>query len=270
MAYIYNLVDTWNDAATTFHGIKLTVTNTASGANSRLIELLDGANSKFSVEANGAIRFGVTSAFSSRLVPNGNTSFNITCYGSTVGGFGAVDNPKGLSLSTDSGLCWTNGQGVGLSANTDLRLYRDAAAQMAQRNGTNPQAFSIYNTYTDGSNYERVSMGWNGNIFEIRSQAAGTGAVRSVRFTGTILLPAGTGSANISAYGSGTSISGDNGLRLNGYNGTLELTLNNAATNSRVLFSATKIDMTSLPTTDPAVEGRLWNDAGTLKVSTGG
>jgi hypothetical protein len=27
--------------------------------------------------------------------------------------------------------------------------------------------------------------------------------------------------------------------------------------------------MTALPTSDPAVAGRLWNDAGTLKVSAG-
>ena len=29
------------------------------------------------------------------------------------------------------------------------------------------------------------------------------------------------------------------------------------------------ISMTALPTSDPAVAGRLWNDAGTLKVSAG-
>ena len=29
------------------------------------------------------------------------------------------------------------------------------------------------------------------------------------------------------------------------------------------------VSMTALPTTNPAVAGRLWNDAGTLKVSAG-
>lgn len=39
MSYIYNLTDTWNAAGTTFAGIKMAVTNTASGANSRLLDL---------------------------------------------------------------------------------------------------------------------------------------------------------------------------------------------------------------------------------------
>jgi hypothetical protein len=34
-------------------------------------------------------------------------------------------------------------------------------------------------------------------------------------------------------------------------------------------LSNASISMTALPTTDPAVAGRLWNDAGTLKVSAG-
>ena len=34
-------------------------------------------------------------------------------------------------------------------------------------------------------------------------------------------------------------------------------------------FSNASISMTALPTSDPAVAGRLWNDGGTLKVSAG-
>ena len=36
-----------------------------------------------------------------------------------------------------------------------------------------------------------------------------------------------------------------------------------------VSMSNASISMTALPTSDPAVAGRLWNDAGTLKVSAG-
>ena len=36
-----------------------------------------------------------------------------------------------------------------------------------------------------------------------------------------------------------------------------------------VTLSNASIKMTALPTSDPAVAGALWNDAGTLKVSAG-
>ena len=269
MAYIFDLADTWSNGTTIFHGIKLTVTDTASHASSRLIDLLIGSASKFSVDNRGTIRFGNSGAFTSQLYPNGNTAFNIICYGQTVGGFGAVDNPKGLSLSSDAGVLWNSGPGVGLSATTDLRLYRDAAAQLAQRNGTNPQTFYIYNTYTDASNYERFYMRFIGNVFDIGTQAAGTGIARSLRLQTTTYLPAGSGSGNISAYGNGTNIASDNGLRLNGYNGNLELTINNGSATSRIWMTASRIDITHIPTSDPVVAGRLWNDSGTLKISAG-
>ena len=38
-------------------------------------------------------------------------------------------------------------------------LFVDSATTLAQRNGTNAQVFRVYNTYTDASNYERVSIG---------------------------------------------------------------------------------------------------------------
>jgi cytoskeletal protein CcmA (bactofilin family) len=36
-----------------------------------------------------------------------------------------------------------------------------------------------------------------------------------------------------------------------------------------VSMTNASISMTALPTSDPAVAGRLWNDGGTLKVSAG-
>jgi hypothetical protein len=57
----------------------------------------------------------------------------------------------------------TNGY-IGLGANTDLngdvRLYRDAANTLAQRNGTAAQTLNIYNTYTSSTSFERYSIDW--------------------------------------------------------------------------------------------------------------
>jgi hypothetical protein len=45
-----------------------------------------------------------------------------------------------------------------VNATYDLALFRDAAGTLAQRNGTNAQAYRLYNTYTNASNYERAKL----------------------------------------------------------------------------------------------------------------
>lgn len=49
-------------------------------------------------------------------------------------------------------------------------------------NGTTPMSMHVYNTYTDASNYERASIGWTANSFNISVQAAGTGSTRGIDF----------------------------------------------------------------------------------------
>jgi hypothetical protein len=63
-----------------------------------------------------------------------------------------------------------------LAWNNDTFLLRDAAGQLAQRNGTNPQDFRLYNTYTDGANWRRFSIAAysDGNVY-IQTQGAGSG-----------------------------------------------------------------------------------------------
>jgi hypothetical protein len=55
---IYALVDTWNAAGTTFTGIGLNVTDTASAAGSLLLDLQVGGSSRFSVSKDGLLTFG--------------------------------------------------------------------------------------------------------------------------------------------------------------------------------------------------------------------
>ena len=53
---VFDMADTWNDAAVTFNGIKLNVTDTASNAASNLLDLQVGGVSRFSVgKGAGAI-----------------------------------------------------------------------------------------------------------------------------------------------------------------------------------------------------------------------
>ncbi|HSG61010.1 MAG TPA: tail fiber domain-containing protein [Pseudomonadales bacterium] len=53
MAYIYDLTDTWNAGATTFNGIKMNVTDTASSASSKLVTLQVSGTEHFSVTKGG-------------------------------------------------------------------------------------------------------------------------------------------------------------------------------------------------------------------------
>lgn len=51
-----------------------------------------------------------------------------------------------------------------------------------QRNGVNAQAFNLYNTYTDASNYERGFMRFVSNVLQIGSEKLGTGTARALAF----------------------------------------------------------------------------------------
>jgi hypothetical protein len=63
----------------------------------------------------------------------------------------------------------------------DVALVRDAANTLALRNSTNAQTFNVYNTYTDGANYERLSIyGTAGAAFNIKTQSLGSGTARGI------------------------------------------------------------------------------------------
>lgn len=80
----------------------------------------------------------------------------------------------------------------------DLFLNRDAANVLALRNGAAPQAFSVYNTYTDAASYERLNSYWSSNVAFIESTAAGsgTGRVLAIGTTGAAALVFRTAAAN--------------------------------------------------------------------------
>lgn len=60
MANIYDMVDVWNDGATTFTAIKMDVTDTASAAGSLLLDLKVGGVTKASIDKNGNLTASLT------------------------------------------------------------------------------------------------------------------------------------------------------------------------------------------------------------------
>lgn len=94
-----------------------------------------------------------------------------------------MSNVGGQFVLTQTGQIGWTATGSSLNA-PDTIILRDAANTLAQRNGTNPQTFRVYGTYTDASNYERASFLWSGSTFFLATEAAGTGTRRSFVFDG--------------------------------------------------------------------------------------
>jgi hypothetical protein len=142
---IYNLTDTWNSGGTTYFGIKLDVTNTASAGASRLIELqINGTTSCFSVSASG-----------------------------TTVAAGTISSTFGDIVATAS-----TGR---FAINNDVFLCRDATNTLALRNGAAAQTFNNYGTYTDASNYRRVALSMTtAGVATLKPEGAGTGASGNV------------------------------------------------------------------------------------------
>jgi hypothetical protein len=262
-APVLDLSQTWNDAAVTFTGLKLNVTDTASAAGSNLLNLQVGGVNRVAVRKNGTV---ISSGpdFPSNLVTFGSTSnsgiwldgagqlahrqsgttniftangiFNIISTGSfrwsTSPGISAGDlvlsrraaanlqlgaadaaAPVAQTLSVQSVVAGTTdtaganltiagsqGTGTGAGGSIVFRVAPAGASGTAQNSlatfaeMTSARALNIYKTYTDASNYERGFARWNGNVFEVGNEGAGTGSNRETRIGTNV-------SANVSING---------------------------------------------------------------------
>ena len=187
-----NLSYTWNNAGTTFTGIKYNVTDTASAAGSLLMDLQVGGSSQFSIRKDAVLILPATSTLAFSNTSNGTFGSQGVSFFYSAGldanvlqvrRTGQTTNLYGFSYAGIN--LGTAKLGFGsdtTSPNQDVILLRDAANTLAQRNGTNAQTFRIYNTYTDASNYERAKYEWDSNVFKIGTEKAGTGTARSFDF----------------------------------------------------------------------------------------
>jgi hypothetical protein len=73
-------------------------------------------------------------------------------------------------------------RGVSLQLSGTITLTSNV---LEQRNGANAQTFRVYNTYTDASNYERLTLDFSSNVARLLVENLGTGSPRSLR-VGTV------------------------------------------------------------------------------------
>lgn len=115
----------WNNAATTFTGLKLNVTDTASAAGSNLIDLQVGGTTKFKATKEGQITATVA------LVGNAQISSS-AIYGAPLG-WPASPSWGGIRQIN----MYQSGTGIGfIQWNTDVYLNRDSAGVLAITDGS--------------------------------------------------------------------------------------------------------------------------------------
>lgn len=144
---------TWNNAGITFTGALLNVTDQASGALSKLLDLQVGGSSQMYARKDGTLV--AKTAFQIDVGQN--------YISSSFVGLG-VNNSLRWGASTDG------------STTHDLILLRGAAGVLEQRNGANAQTLRVYGNFIDAANYQRLELiGNSGSYSRINAAKAGTG-----------------------------------------------------------------------------------------------
>jgi hypothetical protein len=180
--YTVNKATSGNDT-----GLLINQTDTASPGTSSLLDLQVAGSTKFRFDGsdntlydggNRYIKFGLNTLYFGKV---GKAYFLSAALHSTTN--------NGARIHTSSSYGWSSSS----DASPDLSVFRDAADTLAQRRSTNAQAFNVYNTYTDASNYERVAVNGDGVI---EHEAAGTGTVSAINIANNgftvATLPSGT------------------------------------------------------------------------------
>lgn len=167
-----------------YEALRVAVTETAlpTGTN-YLIRCLAGASAttdEFGVKNNGVLNLA---------------GGNIMTPSATGIQYTTVPNSRNFAMQNVSAGGWASGvfytDTISFNFSSgDTFLGRDAAATLAQRNGTNAQGFNLYNTFTSSTNFERLMMDWitTSNVAMIYTQkgsGGGTARVLQVNYGGT-------------------------------------------------------------------------------------
>lgn len=170
-----SITQTW-DTTGTPTAFDVNVTDTASNATSALAKFRVGGADRITLFKSGAI--GLNNLTSLGAASISGINWSLFYNGPAPSGYAlAISTTGRLSVGVGGRIEWGSYAG---SPTVELALERDAANTLALRNGVNAQAFHVYNTYTDASNYERGFIRYSSNVLQIGHEFAGTGATRNV------------------------------------------------------------------------------------------
>jgi len=178
-APVLDLSQTWNNTNIAFTAFRLNASGgslTNSAAGSLLADFQVGGTNIFSVTRTGIGRggaawltfstsFASAAAMSGVWYASGQVAINVP------NALGA--NASAVQLASTASLGWSSSTSPE-AAFPDLQLHRDAANTLALRTSTNAQTYNVYGSYTNSTNYRRLSVGMsNSGIAYIRPEQAG-------------------------------------------------------------------------------------------------
>lgn len=137
----------------------------------------------------------------------------------------------------------------------------------------------VYGSYTDASNYERLRTSYDGVQYVIQTEQAGSGVAKrlqlkvgnSVRFAGDSAFTYLYGASGGYVYIGGGYFRPQTGqsIEFGGASNRWANVYSEDGNFSGDVVMAGNVDFTGLPTSNPLLAGRLWNDSGTMKISAG-
>lgn len=166
-----------------------------NGFTGNVIDIQDGGASRFAVDQDGVLTANFPSGYTGTYLDlqlNGSSRFKVVNGTANVGfkleaggtvGFLNINNTVGAQLSFNNVFTVDS---TGFKFNSTY-LDSDVADILEQRRSTNAQAFRLYNTFTDASNYERGVFGWDTNELVLRAENAGTGTLRPLAINASYL-----------------------------------------------------------------------------------
>jgi hypothetical protein len=186
---VLDLSATWNGGAVTFTGLKFNVTDTASAAASKLLDLQVGGNPIFGVrrlESSGT-KYDRTVIIGTQYTYFTNATGGFYAFGENTATIGSCLNGNNVFVTSTGSFNWSSNSSNASSLGADLSLFRDAANTLAQRRATNAQTSNLYRTFTDASNYQRLTKTWSTSTAVIHNEGAGTSADGSIAFNDAAL-----------------------------------------------------------------------------------
>lgn len=182
---LMDLAGTWNTTGVA-SGLKINITNTASGIGSKILDIQSNSESAFAI-----------------FKSNDKFAMFENNYVLLVGTGTRLTGNRQIQLSGSLGVHVGSGVSFAFSSSSDVPggaadtiSVRDAANVWAHRNGTTAQTLRVYSTWTDSSNYERGALNAGSDYIELAAETAGTGDDNlDVRLT-----PAGTGNVRFGTH----------------------------------------------------------------------
>lgn len=166
-----DITQTWNDGTEAFTGWKLNVTDTASAAASKLLDLQVGGSSVASFSKAGTLSAIGVSRASGSLSVYGNSSVDLRTGGGNSTVFSVTSaNTAVLPFGT-----------LQFHDTDAMTLSREAADVLALRRSGNAELVRVYETYTDSTTFSRGVFGFR----DAASGGTGTGSATTVLRIGT-------------------------------------------------------------------------------------